>query len=133
MQNCDELRRVHRKIIKNLFKQHYPDLNYINLLKKLELLKPIEIYKFYALELYYKIKYCGYFTSMSNQFTEVQPSYNTRRQNVLHVPFPRTNCIMMNFLYQIPTLWNGIDNEIKQSSSLHVFKTKLKKRFIDQY
>ena len=131
--NCDDLNRTHKKIIKNLFKQYFPDLNYSQILKKLSILNVKDTHTYCSLQLYYKVKHCNYFPSISHQFRELPPTYNVRRQNSLYVPFPRTDSVLINFTYQIPKLWNELDNQIKNCDSLNMFKDKLKKYLIEKY
>ena len=37
------------------------------------------------------------------------------------------------FSFQEPTYYNSIENDIKESNSLHIFKTKLKKKLYTNY
>ena len=76
------------------------------------------------------MKNFNYFPLMSESFVENQPSYNTRNPDTLNVPFPRTNTIKINFLYQIPIHWNNLDGTIRNAASLNSFKNKLKKQLI---
>ena len=57
-------------------------------------------------------------------------SYATRYANDFHLPFCRTNLRKFSVSFQGPTYYNSIENDIKESNSLHVFKTKLKKNYI---
>ena len=45
-----------------------------------------------------------------------------------HLPFCRTNLRKFSVSFQGPTYYNSIENDIKESNSLHLFKTKLKKK-----
>ena len=56
-------------------------------------------------------------------------SYATRHANDFHLPFCRTNLRKFSVSFQGPTYYNSIENDIKESNSLHLFKTKLKKNY----
>ena len=55
-------------------------------------------------------------------------SYATRFANDFHVPFCRTNLRKFSVSFQGPTYYNSKENDIKESNSRHLFKTKLKKK-----
>ena len=55
-------------------------------------------------------------------------NYATRYANDFHFPFCRTNLRRFSASFQAPTYYNSLENDIKESSSLHSFKTKLKKK-----
>ena len=48
--------------------------------------------------------------------------------------FPFVEQTFVNFVsFQGPTYYNSIGNDIKESNSLHLFKTKLKKKLYMNY
>ena len=53
-------------------------------------------------------------------------SYLTPRSNDLHLPRVRTNWGKQTFIYQASKDWNNLDNDIKNSKSMSLFKAKLK-------
>ena len=53
-------------------------------------------------------------------------SHSTRRSNDLHLPHARTNWSQRTFIFQASKDWNNLDNDIKSSKSLSLFKAKLK-------
>ena len=55
-------------------------------------------------------------------------SYATRDANDFHLPFCSTNLRKFSVSFQGPTYYNSLENDIKESYSLHSFKTKLKKK-----
>ena len=57
-------------------------------------------------------------------------SYATRYANDFHLPFCRTNLRKFSVSFQGPTYYNSLENDIKESNSLHSFKTKLKKKIM---
>ena len=70
-------------------------------------------------------KFNNYFS-----FNKQVHSYATRHANDFHLPFCRTNLRKFSVSFQGPTYYNSIENDIKESNSLHLFKTKLKKKII---
>ena len=60
-------------------------------------------------------------------------SYATRYANDFHLPSCRTNLRKFSVSFQGPTYYNSIENDIKESNSLHLFKTKLKKKLYMNY
>ena len=54
-------------------------------------------------------------------------NYATRYANDFHLPFCRTNLRIFSVSFQGPTYYNSLENDIKESNSLHSFITKLKK------
>ena len=73
-------------------------------------------------------KFNNYF-SLSKQVH----SYATRQANDFHLPFCRTNLRKFSVSFQGPAYYNSIENDIKESNSLHLFKTKLKKKLYMNY
>ena len=55
--------------------------------------------------------------------------YPTRNSNSLRVPRCRTSCFQTSFLPSTIRHWNGLSIEIRNSPSLSIFKTILKKQF----
>ena len=53
--------------------------------------------------------------------------------NDFHLPSCRTNLRKFSVSFQGPTYYNTIENDIKESNSLHLFKTKLKKKLYMNY
>ena len=48
--------------------------------------------------------------------------YETRYRGSLVVPFPRVDSIRMNFKYQFCNVWNDIPDNIRNATSLRIFK-----------
>ena len=57
-------------------------------------------------------------------------SYETRGSNDLHLPRVRTNLGKQTFIYQASKDWNNLDNNIKSSESMSVFKAKVKSLYL---
>ena len=60
-------------------------------------------------------------------------SYATIHANDFHLPSCRRNLRKFSVSFQGPTYYNTIENDIKESNSLHLFKTKLKKKLYMNY
>ena len=61
-------------------------------------------------------------------------NYNTRlpSKQSYYLPKTKTNYGIFNIRFQGPSIWNPIDGDIK-SSSLSLFKKKMKQQFIKDY
>ena len=53
-------------------------------------------------------------------------THSTRYANDFHLPFLRTNLRKCSVSFQGPSYHNSLENDIKESNTLHSFKTKLK-------
>ena len=118
-------KRVLRIISKSTFDSHSDPI-----FKELELLKLSDIRLLELGKLTHSLlpsKFNNYF-SLNNQVH----SYATRYANDFHLPFCRTNLRKFSVSSQQPT-YNSIENDIKESNSLHLFKTKLKKKLYMNY
>ena len=60
-------------------------------------------------------------------------NYNTRQRESYHLPLMRTKLAQNTFVFNGPKYWNSIENEIKQATSLHTFRLKLKQCLINSY
>ena len=49
-------------------------------------------------------------------------SYSTRGSGTYVVPFPRVECIKINYKYQFICSWNNLPEELKNTTTLSVFK-----------
>ena len=58
---------------------------------------------------------------------------DTRTIFIFHFSSCRTNFRKFSVSFQGPTYYNSIENDIKESNSLHLFKTKLKKKMYMNY
>ena len=132
VQNCDSMQRSHKKVIKNLFSHHFPNLNYESILKKLKILKIKDIYTYCITEFYYRIKNNNFFPEIAHEFTQHEVPYNIRSNNI-NEPFPRVNTIRINYNYQIPHNWNNLNQNIKSCENLGRFKSTLKEYLLNRY
>lgn len=77
----------------------------------------------------YKIKtksFPEWFLHLPTMTEVTQSMYTTRQQDNLHVPHTNTHGGARSLLVLSPRLWNNLPHNIKQSSTLHMFRTKLK-------
>ena len=118
--------RVIRIISKSTFDSHSDPI-----FKELELLKLSDIRQLELGKLSHSLlpsKFNNYF-SLNKQVH----SYATRHANDFHLPSCRTNLRKFSVSFQGPTYYYSIENDIKESNSLHLFKTKLKKKLCMNY
>lgn len=58
---------------------------------------------------------------------------NTRSSQLLNIPLCRTATGQRSFYYRSVTLWNNLDNSLKLSSSLDIFKRHLRNSLLDNF
>ena len=103
--------------------------------KELELLKLSDIRQLELGKLMFSLNH-SLLPSKFNNYVSLNKqvrSYATRHANDFHLPFCRTNLRKFSVSFQGPTYYNSIENDIKESNSLHLFKTKLKKKLYMNY
>ena len=74
------------------------------------------------------------FHSFFTKVTSVH-NYNTRfaAKHSYYLPYARTNYGKFNIRFQGPSVWNAIDDNIKVSSSISIFKKRLKEQYLKRY
>ena len=74
------------------------------------------------------------FHSFFTKVTSVH-NYNTRfaAKHSYYLPYARTNYGKFNIRFQGPSVWNAIDDNIKVSSSILIFKRRLKEQYLERY
>ena len=60
-------------------------------------------------------------------------SYNTRNNSALNLPQARTDLYTRSVFYEGLKIYNSLDPEIQESTSLPTFKIKLKKHLLSNY
>ena len=125
--------KLYNKIIRNLFKIHFPHLTSQQIMKNLQILNLKQSYMMQILELCYCIKnYNAYpYLNISLQENDEPYYYNLRHTQELRVPFPRTNTIKSHYLYQMTVLWNDLPFRVRNSCNKRSFKLRLKQHLID--
>ena len=58
--------------------------------------------------------------------------YNTRKSEDLHVPFGRTHVRKFSARINGSMIWNSLDETIRNSKNINLFKKYLKKHLIDK-
>ena len=106
------------------------------LFKSLEIMKFLDLVTFYLAIFMYKYHnqlLPPVFISFFAKITQIH-NYNTRlaSKQSYYLPKARTNYGIFNIRFQGPSVWNSIDEDIK-SSSLSLFKKKMKQQFIKDY
>ena len=59
--------------------------------------------------------------------------YDTRNSNNLTPVYQRLNVSQRSVFYQCPSVWNGLSEETKTITELHLFKIRMKQILIDTY
>ena len=115
-----------RIISKSTFDSHSDPI-----FKELELLKLSDIRQLELGKLMFSLNHSLLPSKFNDYFSlnKQVHSYATRHANDFHLPFCRTNLRKFSVSFQGPTYYNSIENDIKESNSLHLFKTKLKKNY----
>lgn len=121
--NLKPLQIAQNKVIKALF--HFDKLTHTpTLYKKTNLLNLKQIYTQNICTLIKKIM-SGQIHSQTT-FTKRTYTHNLRNTNKLKLHTPRTEYGKRNILYDGTKLFNNLPDEIKEITSIHVFKAKLK-------
>ena len=132
----DKLCSLQDKIVYNLFSKPTDTMNNINNIYKINnLLKIKDLYKVRVSMILYKIINENYAPFLLNEIMAyVNPSpYNTRQNNDFVEPFPRVNCVKINFLSNALRIWNELDDNIKSSGSVSRIKKLLTNKIINEY
>ena len=120
-------KRVIRIISKSTFDSHSDPI-----FKELELLKLFDIRQLELGKLMFSFNHLLLPPKVKNYFSlnKQVRSYATRYANDFHLPFCRTSFRKFSVSFQGPSYYNSLETDVKESNSLHSFKTKLKKKFM---
>jgi len=123
-------KRVIRIISKSTF-----DANSDPIFKELELLKLSDVRQVELGKLMFSFNRSLLPSKFNNYFSlnKLVHSYATRYANDFHLPLCGTNLRKFSVSFQGPTFYNSLNNDIKESTSLHSFETKLKKNIYMNY
>ena len=129
------------KDLRSVFRKDGPITSFTILLhsdpifKELELLKLSDIRQLESGKLMFSLNHSLLPSKFINYFSlnKQVHSYATRYANDFRLPFCRTNLRKFSVSFQGATYYNSIENDIKESNSLHLFKTKLKKKLYMNY
>ena len=115
-------KRLVRLITNSEFLAHSDPLFY-----RTQILKIKDIYT-------YLIAIDAYKKNSANNFTHPTHRHNTRGRENFAIPnYRRLEISKRSLEYSIPTVWNTIPIDIRNTSSLHIFKKRLKTYLIAQY
>ena len=111
------------------------DSNSDPIFKELELLKLNDVRQLELGKLMFSFNRSLLPSKFNNYFSlnKQVHSYATRYANDFHLPFCRTNLRKFSVSFQGPTFYSSLNNDIKESNSLHSFRTKLKKTIYMNY
>ena len=130
---CDDIDRIHRRIVKNLFCSFYPNADCI--FKVTKILKIADIYRMNAASYMYSVLKHGKYPTLRSTLDVSYPNheYSTRGRNDLILPFPRIEAVRMNFKYQFIKVWSELPENIKSQRTSRSFKRVLMEYYLDQY
>jgi len=129
----NELIKLHGKIVKNIFSNHFP--HGVCYFKSAKILTLKDIHKYVVCVYMYKMIRLNEYISLQDSL-ELNPlnhNYLTRNRNAFILPFPRVESIRINYKYQFINTWNDLPDGLKNLNSLSSFKRKLKNFLIDSY
>ena len=118
------------KIIFNLLANVNDDFENVNLIyKRHRILKLPDLYKLRAALFLYKVFNQNYAPFILERLQPVltQNAYILRNNNLFVAPFPRVNTIKFNFIFNAVKVWNSLRDDIRQSRSLNILKSLLKR------
>ena len=120
-------KRVIRIISKSTFDSHSDPI-----FKELELLKLFDIRQLELGKLMFSFNH-SFLPPKFNDYFSVNKqihNYATRYANDFHLPFCRTNLRIFSVSFQGPTYNNSLENDVKESNSLHSIHNEIEKKKI---
>jgi hypothetical protein len=130
----NKIKKLHKRIVLNLFGPHYHNMNYCEILQHEEILKVEDVYRLQVGCYMYKILFLNKYQFLKEYISPVNPDHvHYTRNNDFILPFPRVENVRINFKYQFLNVWNHVPEEIKLSNSYHIFKRDYKKHLISLY
>ena len=132
----NKLCRLQNKIIINLFGESEDNILNVNLVyKRQNLLNLNDLYKLRVCMIMYKIINEEYAPFLYDQLIPLlnHNPYNTRQNDIFVRPFPRVKAVKINFLSNAVTVWNNVENRIRNESTVARVKKYLTCNLIEQY
>ena len=125
--NMKKIQTLQNKLLRLLLNKN-PLYSTDQLHAEMKILKIVDVHKHCTLQFVYKcttgdqiIKFRDYFTARN----EIH-SYNTRYNHHLNIPdIPHTELVRSTTHYNGTTLWNELDENIKDSENLNIFKKRV--------
>ena len=90
----------------------------------------MDLVKLKTAQTMFKAKNHSLHCNIQKLFKEKECGYNLRGKNNFEKHYVRTNLQSMSISFGGVTLWNSLDDEIKQSRTIILFKKKLKNIYI---
>ena len=122
-------RYTDHRLPKTFFTKRIVSISNLSYLERLQILGlvPLELRRLhFDLIQYYKIFNNMTSLNQSDYFTHHHPSSFSRKQeSFLIKPFNKPNYLLTSFFYRSVDCWNSLPLSVKNSTSLHTFKTKL--------
>ena len=117
----NELQKLHNRIIKNLFHHHSNSTNQC-LFKEKKILKLKDLHTYFAAIYMFKVVKMNVCPSLQSDLDLqiIEHSYSTRGSGTYVVPFPRVECIKINYKYQFVCSWKNLPTELKNTTTLSV-------------
>ena len=122
---CNEFNDAVERVTRNLFRFFLRSDDVIYIRKELNLMTPVNIFKFRVCLLYYKITYCNFLPNVSFETRTV--NYSLRGCTELALPIPNNNTMKINYGYSVPLIWNSLPAEVRSAPSLTEFANGLSK------
>jgi hypothetical protein len=132
----NKLCRLQNRIVFNLFANQNDSFEDVTIIyKRHHILKLNDLYKQRVGMIMYKILHENYAPFLLENLIPLLNAnpYNTRQDNIFIRPFPRVTAVKFSFLSNAVTIWNNLNNEIRNGRSLATVKKKLMSVFIDSY
>jgi hypothetical protein len=132
----NKLCRLQNKIVFNLFANQDDNSGDETIIyKRHHILKLSDLYKLRVSMIMYKIMHENYAPFIYERLASLLNSnpYATRHDYIFVRPFPRVNAIKFDFISNAVTIWNNLNNEIRNGRSLATVKKNLTSSFIDSY
>lgn len=130
--HLNRLSSLQNRVVKML-----PHVNSVDNYHSNNILKLIDIYKYFISVKFYKCYNLGYHSLFVNRILNLIPShsYSTRHSSLsqLNLPICHKSRSQKSFIFAATKNWNSIPVSIKNSNSLNSFKSQYKKYLLSKY
>ena len=129
-----DLCKLQNKIVKNLFGS-FADVPVDQLYATFHILKLVDIYRFRAAVMMYKMLFFNYTPCILNSLNihNADHEHFTRTREDLVPPFPRVEAVRQSYKYCFIQIWNSVPNIIKASGTVSSFSRNLSNYYISNY
>ena len=100
-----------------------------------ELFVSLKLFKFKYVHMYFvsllifKFFHCNYVQSV---FFRSHNPYDLRNVNNVNIPNSRSELYLKSVYYRAPSIWYNLDGQLKNSSNINIFKSRLKNSLLLQ-